>query len=58
MWTIRKCENTKLRKSAQKSSEYEARLGKLLQHKEHSINAAKEETQQMKGNYRTHNYGK
>jgi len=40
------------------SSEYEAHLGKLLQHKEHSINAAKEERQQMKGNYRKHNYGK
>jgi hypothetical protein len=57
MWTIRKCDKTKWRKPAV-SSEYEAHLGKLLQHKEHSINAAKEERQQMKGNYRKDNYGK
>jgi hypothetical protein len=57
MWTIRKCDN--MEKTHTKFSEYKAHLGKLLQSKEHSINVAKEEErQQMKGNYRKHNYGK
>jgi hypothetical protein len=47
-----------MEKNSTKSSEYKAHLGKLLQHKEHSTNAAQEERQQMKSNYRKHNYGK
>jgi len=46
-----------MEKTGTKSSEYEAHLGKLLQHT-HSINAANEERQQMKDNYRKYNYGK
>jgi hypothetical protein len=47
-----------MEKTSTVSSEYEQHLGKLLQRREHSKNAAKEERRQMKGNYRKHNYGK